>query len=108
MTKQEDTFPKHGLRGRKYQRVYHALIAAQDGRCAVCHGKPGERWWGCHKAITKLVIEHCHKTGKIRGLVCTGCNNQLAFVEHERLKNRPEYSAYLESRAKVGWSDSQR
>jgi len=78
----------------------------QGGKCAICGRPPGKRDDWSHVQV-KLVIDHCHKSGKIRGLVCTGCNNQLAFTEHERIRMRPKYRAYLESRANVGWSDEQ-
>src|SRR6266700_865427 len=89
-------------------RIWHtSLPASRRGTDRLpCEKGIGELSLGDHgRAIDKLFIEHCHKTGKIRGLVCTGCNNQLAFTEHERIRMRPEYRAYLESRANVGWSD---
>jgi len=101
-------YKEHGFRGHKRKEVYQSLYEKQGGRCAICEKGIGELSLGDHgRAIDKLFIEHCHKTGKIRGLVCTGCNNQLAFTEHERIRMRPEYRAYLESRANVGWSDEQ-
>jgi hypothetical protein len=45
---------------------YHALYRQQDGRCAVCR-----------EERPKLTVDHCHKTGRIRGLLCYRCN-QLA------------------------------
>ena len=28
------------------------------------------------------VIDHCHKTGKVRGFICQGCNTQIHLVEN--------------------------
>ena len=39
-----------------------AMLLKQDGRCAVC---------GCED---KLVVDHDHATGEVRGLLCNGCN----------------------------------
>lgn len=39
-----------------------AMEIAQDGKCAICG------------AETKLVIDHDHRTSKVRGLVCQPCN----------------------------------
>lgn len=39
-----------------------ALYVWQDGRCALC-GKKG-----------RLVEDHCHESGNIRGLLCRSCN----------------------------------
>lgn len=50
---------------------YQAQFASQQGRCAVC-GKQeaGER----RNRKLPLCVDHCHKTGKIRGLLCNKCN----------------------------------
>jgi|SRR5579863_3889308 len=42
----------------------------QDGLCAICGGPPGRR-------KTRLCVDHDHKTGKVRGLLCNDCNNGL-------------------------------
>lgn len=31
----------------------------------------------CNTKCKKLAIDHCHKTNKIRGMLCTNCNNGL-------------------------------
>jgi hypothetical protein len=43
---------------------YAALLASQGGVCAIC-GKPPEK---------TLCVDHCHATGKVRGLLCRQCN----------------------------------
>lgn len=48
--------------------AYEALLAAQDGRCAICQLKPRKN---------RLAIDHDHKTGVIRGLLCMWCNHRL-------------------------------
>ena len=50
--------------------VYHAVLTSQGGVCAICRspGKgKGERYY-------PLCFDHCHKTGKFRGLLCDRCN----------------------------------
>jgi hypothetical protein len=47
---------------------YHSLYERQDFGCAIC----GD----CDK---KLVIDHCHQTGRVRGLLCTRCNVGLGI-----------------------------
>lgn len=48
-----------------------ALMASQGGCCAVCRSRPGY----------KLVVDHCHATGKVRGLLCKGCNWALGNMK---------------------------
>jgi len=40
--------------------------------------------------------DHCHKTGKIRGILCKSCNISLGLLEEnpERIKNLSEYAIY--------------
>lgn len=45
---------------------YRTLLKAQDGRCAICRRMP--------ERARRLAIDHCHKTDKIRGLLCRLCN----------------------------------
>jgi hypothetical protein len=50
---------------------YDHLIASQNGRCAIClQGPTGQR----------LSIDHCHASGKVRGLLCTNCNAALGML----------------------------
>lgn len=61
---------------RKYgltRAQWNALYAAQDGVCALCR-IPGRT--GRH---SKLVVDHCHETGRIRGLLCGPCNVALGI-----------------------------
>jgi hypothetical protein len=59
---------------------YDAMWARQEGRCA----NPGCRSWypldppDYRKA---LHADHCHKSGKIRALLCPGCNIALGHVD---------------------------
>lgn len=50
---------------------YDNLLESQDSSCAVCGSKPNR----------SLVIDHCHTTGKVRGLLCDLCNKALGNVK---------------------------
>lgn len=53
-----------------------ALWRTSGGLCAIC-AKPMAR----HGKIssTRAVIDHCHKTGKVRSIICNGCNRGLGY-----------------------------
>jgi len=75
-------YKEHGLRGNKRKEVYQSLYEKQGGRCAICEKGIGELSLGDHgRAIDKLFIDHCHETGKIRGLLCNPCNSHLGIYE---------------------------
>ena len=66
---------------------YDAMLAAQGGHCAICPAtEPGGRDRFFH-------IDHDHKTGKVRGLLCHGCNAALGFMrdDHTRTSAATEY-----------------
>lgn len=57
---------------------YTAMLEHQGGTCAVCKGPP--RGFGTRKN-NKLVVDHDHSTGRVRGLLCGQCNSLLGFLE---------------------------
>lgn len=49
---------------------YNAMFKAQGGACAVCR-RTQERAFD---------VDHCHETGRVRGLLCTGCNRMIGHA----------------------------
>lgn len=74
---------KFGINLDEYERMREA----QEGKCAICRSEPRSR---------ELAVDHCHETGKVRGLLCTLCNTALG-----KFQDDPELLAaaiaYLES-----------
>jgi hypothetical protein len=60
---------------------YEEMERAQGGACAVC-GKP-EHVVDKAGRLRNLAVDHCHKTGKIRGLLCTNCNKALGHFKDD-------------------------
>jgi hypothetical protein len=60
------------------------LFNNQDGKCKACNIKMDD------DAI-KIVVDHCHKTGKVRGLLCHTCNIALGYLEHKLYNNWINY-----------------
>jgi len=64
---------------------YYEMSAIQDDRCAICMNKPRKY---------RLAVDHDHKTGAIRGLLCKRCNHDLlgaAYDSTELLERAVEY-----------------
>lgn len=63
---------------------YEAMLAAQDGTCALCHRLPSEK--------RRLDIDHDHKEMYIRGLLCHRCNRILvSWLTPEWLRDAAEF-----------------
>ncbi len=61
---------------------FQSLLSSQQGHCALCSSKVANRKGG------RLYIDHDHKTGRVRGLLCTACNFILGYFEKDRDWNR--------------------
>ncbi len=61
---------------RKYNltlKQYDHMFENQNGVCVICGG--------INTDGRRLAVDHNHKTGKVRSLLCLKCNGQLAGVE---------------------------
>jgi hypothetical protein len=61
---------------------YNNMYDSQNGNCLICETK-----------FNVLVVDHNHKTGKVRGLLCRNCNTALGFLKDNILffKNAIKY-----------------
>ena len=66
---------------------YDEMLTAQGGVCAICN-LPETHVSSFTKKIRRLSIDHDHKTGKIRGLLCSSCNRAIGLLgdDAERIK----------------------
>ncbi len=62
------------------QIEYNLMFRQQDGHCAIC-GKPEARIDKRNNKINKLSVDHNHKTGMVRGLLCKKCNRLISGIE---------------------------
>ena len=62
---------------------YDKKLKEQNNCCAICKRHES-------KFKKKLHVDHDHKTGKVRDLLCAGCNVDVSVVE-DRLKELQEY-----------------
>lgn len=79
ITKRAQLLYKYGLSIEKYE----ALLETQNGFCAICNTSS-------HRS---LVVDHCHLTQKVRGLLCHDCNLALGLLrdDPDRLRNAIAY-----------------
>ncbi len=54
--------------------AYQSLVDKNNGKCWICNSFPINR---------KLFVDHCHKTEKIRGVLCSKCNTAIAFFNDD-------------------------
>lgn len=60
---------RYGLTNEEFERMF----ADQAGGCAIC-GEPLVLNTASNKRRSVLHVDHCHKTGLVRGLLCGNCN----------------------------------
>lgn len=65
-------YAKYGLTVEQYD----AMVSAQSGRCLICNGEPAR----------KLVVDHCHAGGQVRGLLCHGCNVGIGHLRDDPIR----------------------
>lgn len=76
---------------------YDDRIRKQGGVCAVC--KEMESTVDPRTGVIRaLAVDHCHKSGKIRGLLCDRCNRAAGFLR-DRADVAIELAAYLSATA---------
>lgn len=81
-----DCVPRDTKGGMKYRQnitlygvdkvMYDAMYFDQDGQCPVCEDREAE------------VVDHCHRTGRVRGLLCRACNTMLGMIEDAKRLTR--------------------
>ena len=54
--------------------TYNNMLVDQENKCPLCSRSFDE---------VKIHIDHCHKTGKVRGLLCEMCNKGLGHFKDD-------------------------
>jgi hypothetical protein len=67
---------------------YNAMLEQQDNTCAICKNPETDE-------NVSLAVDHCHTTGKVRGLLCSNCNRGLGLFR-DLVGNLENAIKYLE------------
>lgn len=80
----DSNFRKRGnMRSRKHALMknygltmddFFNLVEEQGGKCAICQ---------IDLPHTKPVVDHCHVTGKVRGILCHKCNSGIGMLNDD-------------------------
>lgn len=79
-------YKKYGLSSEEYMEMYKK----NEGKCYICNQPEIIKRKG---KVKRLAIDHCHSTGKVRGLLCQNCNRGLGLLKDniEVLENAIKY-----------------
>lgn len=66
---------KYGITVHEYDKI----LERQKGCCAICKATTSS---GPHGS-QRLAIDHCHDTGKVRGLLCNNCNRAVGLFKDD-------------------------
>lgn len=61
---------------------YKELLEKQKGLCLIC-GKPERTRKNNCDSLRNLAVDHCHTTGRVRGLLCRACNTLIGLAEED-------------------------
>ena len=66
---------------------YNRMLSEQSGVCGICSNPPKDK---------DLAVDHCHTTGKVRGLLCSSCNLAVGNIK-ESVKSAESLVNYLKT-----------
>lgn len=74
---------------------FYEMLSNQNNLCAICQ-KPETQIKRNYNKVKMLSVDHCHTTGKVRGLLCMKCNAALGMFK-DSIDNLKSAILYLSS-----------
>lgn len=74
---------RHRTQLREYgitPEQYAEMVAAAGGVCTICKRPESRKRNG---RVTRLCVDHDHRTGRVRGVLCSRCNFVVGLTEYE-------------------------
>ena len=71
---------RRNYKGMNSMEDYNKMHEAQNGLCAICN-LPNSSKSNNKKTIKSLAVDHCHKTNKVRELLCQNCNTGIGYFK---------------------------
>ncbi len=62
---------------------YSQMLVKQGGCCGICGVEENKALYGLNKSLN-FAVDHCHTTGKVRGLLCNQCNRALGMFYDDK------------------------
>lgn len=80
---------KHGLTPEQFNQ----MLEDQDHKCAICPTPIKETYASSRSRANQATVDHCHETGKVRGLLCHHCNTGIGLMsdDPDRLESAARY-----------------
>lgn len=63
--------------------IYYQMLENQGGGCAICKTKVPSQRARKYAKYEAFFVDHCHSTGRVRGLLCNRCNRGLGYFDDE-------------------------
>lgn len=70
---------------------YKQMLESQDFKCFICKDKLNL------KDRKHLHVDHCHKSGKVRKILCARCNIFIGYLENRYINLMEKINQYIES-----------
>lgn len=84
---QNKTFDKIEWRRKRLYGLeegqFEMMWTSQAGLCKLCSIEMKRPALTRGQALDVVAIDHCHTTGKVRGLLCNGCNKGLGLLNDD-------------------------